>query len=120
MYDSLTLTVNPCVDVSPSVDKVVPEDKLRCDAPVYGAGGGGVNVARVVNVLGGRSLAVWTKGGLTGDFLGALITAKGVEHVPVPVSGMTRQNVIIFEKATSLQYRFGMPGVPLSRELFLA
>ncbi|HEX6985288.1 MAG TPA: 1-phosphofructokinase family hexose kinase, partial [Planctomycetaceae bacterium] len=120
MYDALTLTVNPCIDVSASVDRVVPEDKLRCDEPRYDPGGGGINVARVVNTLGGRSLAVWTSGGLTGDFLGSLLDGCGLEHVPVAVTGMTRQNVIIFEKATHLQYRFGMPGAPLSREEQLA
>lgn len=120
MFDALTLTVNPSVDVSASVDRVVPEDKLRCDEPRYDPGGGGINVARVVNVLGGRSLAVWASGGMTGAFLGSLIEARGVEHVPVGVAGTTRQNVIVYEKATGLQYRFGMPGMPLSREEQLA
>jgi 6-phosphofructokinase 2 len=120
MFDALTLTVNPSVDVSASVDRVVPEDKLRCDDPRYDPGGGGINVARVVNVLGGRSLAVWASGGMTGAFLGSLIEAEGVDHVSIGVAGTTRQNVIIYERATGLQYRFGMPGVPLSREEQLA
>ncbi|MDQ3331761.1 MAG: 1-phosphofructokinase family hexose kinase [Planctomycetota bacterium] len=120
MFDVLTLTVNPCIDVSASVARVVPEDKLRCDAPRYDPGGGGINVARVVNVLGGRSLAVWTSGGITGDFLAKLLEAHRVENAAISVSGMTRQNVVIFEKATKLQYRFGMPGTPLSREEQLA
>jgi 6-phosphofructokinase 2 len=120
MYDVLTLTVNPCIDVSASVDRVVPEDKLRCDTPRYDPGGGGINVARVVNVLGGHALAIWTCGGLTGDFLARLLDGQQLEHVPIPVAGMTRQNVIIFEKTTHLQYRFGMPGMPLSREEQLA
>lgn len=116
MIDVLTLTVNPCIDVSASVARVVPEDKLRCDQPRYDPGGGGINVARVVNTLGGNALAVWTSGGLTGDFLSSLLNAHGVNHMPVPVAGVTRQNVIIFEAATKLQYRFGMPGTALSRE----
>ena len=116
MIDVLTLTVNPCIDVGASVARVVPEDKLRCDEARYDPGGGGINVARVVTILGGKSLAVWTSGGLTGNFLASLLEDHGVPHVPIPVSGMTRQNIIIFESTTRLQYRFGMPGQPLSRE----
>jgi len=120
VIDVLTLTVNPCIDVAASVARVVPEDKLRCDVPRYDPGGGGINVARVVNILGGTSLAVWTSGGLTGEFLASLLNSHGMNHVPIPVAGMTRQNIIIFESATRLQYRFGMPGTPLSREEQLA
>ena len=116
MSDVVTLTVNPCIDVSASVARVVPEDKLRCDAPRYDPGGGGINVARVLAILGGQSRAIWTSGGLTGDFLARLLDAHGVNHLPIPVVGMMRQNVIIYESATGLQYRFGMPGAPLSRE----
>lgn len=118
--DVLTLTVNPCIDVAASVDRVVPEDKLRCDAPRYDPGGGGLNAARVVNALGGSSLAVWTRGGLTGEFLERLLEQCGLENVPIPVAGLTRQNVIIFEESTRLQYRFGMPGAPLLSQEQLA
>jgi len=114
MFDVLTLTINPCIDVSSQVDRVVPEDKLRCDVPCYDPGGGGINVARVVHTLGGNSLAVWTTGGLTGDLLGKLLDETGMAHLPLPVTGLTRQNLIVFERTTTLQYRFGMPGWPLS------
>lgn len=120
MFDVLTLTVNPCIDVSAAVDRVVPEDKLRCDAPRYDPGGGGINVSRVVNRLGGVSRAIWASGGLTGDFLRSLLDANDLDHVPVPTLGMTRQNIIVFENATKLQYRFGMPGPPLNRDEQLA
>jgi 6-phosphofructokinase 2 len=120
VIDVLTLTVNPCIDVGASVARVVPEDKLRCEEPRYDPGGGGINVARVVKILGGTSLSVWTSGGLTGDFLASLLDGQCLQHVPIRVAGMTRQNVIIFETATKLQYRFGMPGTPLSREEQLA
>ena len=120
MYDVVSLTINPCIDVSSSVPRVVPEDKLRCDAPQYDPGGGGINVAHVVKILGGRSCALWTRGGVIGQFLGTLLDAHGLEHRPIDTAGVTRQNVIIFELASRLQYRFGMPGLPLTREEQLA
>jgi 6-phosphofructokinase 2 len=35
----VTLTVNPCIDQSASVDQVVAERKLRCGPPCYEPGG---------------------------------------------------------------------------------
>ena len=39
-----------------------------------------------------------------------LLTKEGIEHQPIPISGATRENLIILEESTNLQYRFGMPG----------
>ncbi|MDZ7700423.1 MAG: hypothetical protein U5R49_27015 [Deltaproteobacteria bacterium] len=41
-----TLTMNPCVDKSVSIDRVDPNRKLRCHSPRYEPGGGGINVGR--------------------------------------------------------------------------
>ena len=42
----VTLTMNPALDIATSTDRVEPVHKLRCTAPRYDAGGGGINVAR--------------------------------------------------------------------------
>src|SRR6185369_9814614 len=49
----VTLTMNPAIDVSASVEYVTPDHKLRCEAPTYEPGGGGINVARAIRALGG-------------------------------------------------------------------
>ena len=54
----VTLTLSPCLDISSQVDHVEPSRKLRCSDDRMDAGGGGVNVARVVTELGGDALAV--------------------------------------------------------------
>jgi 6-phosphofructokinase 2 len=41
----VTLTMNPALDIATATDRVVPEHKLRCEAPRYDPGGG-INVAR--------------------------------------------------------------------------
>lgn len=51
----ITLTMNPALDITTSVDVVRPTEKMRCGAPRYDPGGGGINVARIVHVLGGCS-----------------------------------------------------------------
>ena len=49
----VTLTMNPALDVATATETIVPSIKLRCDAPRYDPGGGGINVARAVHMLGG-------------------------------------------------------------------
>ncbi len=50
----VTLTMNPAIDKSASVDHVVPEHKLRCTDPRAEPGGGGSNVSRAIRNLGGE------------------------------------------------------------------
>mgnify|MGYP005838004599 CR=1 FL=1 len=107
----VTLTLNPCVDKSTAVDTVASEIKLRCDHPSYDPGGGGVNVSRAIRKLGGESTAVFTMGrGGTGETLRDLLIAEGLAVQPVPTQAPTRENFIVFERTTTLQFRFGMPG----------
>lgn len=58
----LTITLNPSVDKSTSVQHIVPEKKLRCEKPVYEPGGGGINVSRALKRLGLASTALFTSG----------------------------------------------------------
>ena len=52
MTDIVALSTNPSIDISTSVDRVMPIRKLRCTAAQREPGGGGINVARVVRRLG--------------------------------------------------------------------
>ena len=69
----LTITLNPTIDMSSSVDNVFPEHKLRCGSAFYEPGGGGLNVARAIHQLGGNARALHFCGGPTGDILRALL-----------------------------------------------
>ncbi len=112
----VTLTVNPAVDKSASVDRVVREDKLRCRNPERDPGGGGINVSRVLARLGGNTRAVYCAGGLAGDTLTALLSRESVPEQRIKISEETRENLTIIESSRGYQYRFGMPGPRLSDE----
>jgi len=114
MAPVVTVTLNPAVDKSISVDKVVPERKLRSDHPVLEPGGGGINVARVLRELGVAVDAHWTRGGPTGARLETLLDELGLEHHPLPIEGETREHLIVFELSTGQQFRFGTPGPELT------
>lgn len=110
----VTLTMNPALDVSTTTNRVEPTDKLRCGPPRYDPGGGGINVARVVTILGGEAAAVYPAGGPTGEMLRRSLDAIGlVQHV-VPISDATRESFTVSESETGKQYRFVLPGPTLS------
>jgi len=110
----LTLTMNPAIDLSTSVDRVGPTRKLRCTIARREAGGGGVNVARVVGRLGSDVTAIYPAGGVTGQLLHNLVDREDITSVSVPVGGETRENFTALETATGRQYRFVLAGPLLS------
>ncbi len=106
----VTLTINPALDKSTHVEKFEPEHKLRCAAPIFEPGGGGINVTRAIRNLGGDSLAYYLSGGATGQVLQQLLDDEGISHMPIPSVKWTRENFSVTETSTDKQYRFGMPG----------
>ncbi|GGB74561.1 phosphofructokinase [Flavobacterium suaedae] len=106
----LTITLNPTVDKSSSVANIKPEKKLRCEAPNYEPGGGGINVSRGLVRLGIPNSALFTSGGRTGKLLEELLEEEKVNTLPITVLGETRENFIVVDTASNEQYRFGMPG----------
>jgi 6-phosphofructokinase 2 len=106
----VTLTLNPAVDVSTSTERLVPEHKLRCTPERRDAGGGGINVARVLRRLGESPRAVFPVGGPNGNVLEELVAAEDVAYIAVPIHGKTRENVAVTETETGAQYRFVLPG----------
>lgn len=111
-----TLTMNPALDKNTYVEKVQPDKKLRCEEPEYEAGGGGLNVSRAISIMGGKSLAIYAAGGATGDKLDELLSADGIEERRIRIKRGTRVNLLVTERSTGNQYRFGMPGDELSQE----
>jgi len=114
----LTITLNPTVDKSTVIDKLVAEKKLRCGQPIFEPGGGGINVSRALARLGLQSEALFPSGGRTGKLLEDLLKKEGVDQHPINVSAETRENFIVVESSTNQQYRFGMPGdeIPISEQ----
>jgi len=106
----ITVTFNPAIDKISSVPVLIPEKKLICSAPVFEAGGGGVNVSRAIKKLGGHSVALYLAGGHTGKLFTRMLQEEHVESIVTETQGYTRENLIILETASNQQYRFGMPG----------
>ncbi len=105
----VTLTFSPALDVATSVDVVTPSRKLRCEAPRQEPGGGGINVARVVQRLGTDAVAVAPLGGERGRMVAERLMDEGVTVEQVVVDQTIRQSFAVTEESTGHQFRFVLP-----------
>lgn len=114
MPQIVTLTINPAVDISWEVEDVVPTRKLRSSGGVVYPGGGGINVSRVISVLGGESKAIFTRAGIVGTLLTELLDDFAIDRRVIRVHGATRLSATLFECSTGDEYRVTPPGPELS------
>ncbi|ART54050.1 phosphofructokinase [Acidovorax carolinensis] len=109
----ITLTLNPALDLATTTDRVAPTHKLRCGPVRRFAGGGGINVARVLHRLGSEVQAWAVAGGAAGAQVRQLLADEGVATAIQPIAGDTRENFSVVETATGQEYRFVLPGPAL-------
>jgi 6-phosphofructokinase 2 len=112
----LSLTVNPAIDASCSVETVFPDHKLRSGPVCHEPGGGGVNVSRAIRNLGGESMVFYLAGGPSGRMLGLLLDREGLKHEALSIEDWTRENFTVPERTSGQQYRFVTPGPDLRDE----
>ena len=106
----LTITLNPTIDKSTSVEKIIPDSKLRCTVAKNEAGGGGINVSKALQKLKTENIALFPAGGIIGRLLQKLLQQDHVPMHVIEVDKETRENLIVLETSTNKQYRFNMPG----------
>jgi len=67
-------------------------------------------VARAITKLGGEAICLYPAGGSTGKQLKRMLDAEGVLSVVVDIDGDTRENLIVTDITSGLQYQLNMPG----------
>jgi 6-phosphofructokinase 2 len=113
-FDIVTLTVNPALDKSAHFRGLVPEQKIRCEAPRFDAGGGGINASKAIARLEGESFCVFTSGGPIGSMLEELVQKDSIAFKAVKTANWTRESFVAVDDNTNSQYRFGFPGSEIS------
>ncbi len=88
-----TVTLNPMLDKTVRISRLVPGEITRAREVSSIVGGKGVNVARQLHSLGVpvRSTGVW--GGEVGAQCERLLSGEGVPHDFLRIAGMTREGV---------------------------
>jgi 1-phosphofructokinase family hexose kinase len=110
----LTLTINPALDRTVSVDKLVFEDRAYILNRVESAGGRGVNASRVIHEFGAKTLALLTSGGTQGQTMEKSLAGMGFPYEAVPVRSETRMNFTISDKQ-GLTIKLNEVGAPLEK-----
>jgi len=94
----VTLTLNPAIDRTISVDHLAFEDRAYINSQRESAGGRGIRASAVIHAFGGQTTAVFTSGGDTGRRLEALQSGSGYPVMVVPIEHAIRTNLTITDR----------------------
>lgn len=111
----LTLTPNPAVDVTYAVGRQAIGETVRVTDARRRPGGKGLNVARVLRVLGLDVTSLQPLGGEAGAWMDRALRRDGIAVVPCPITQETRTTVAVVD-GLSHPTLFAEPGPRLSEE----
>ena len=94
----VTVTMNPAMDKTVEIDRLLPGGLNRIKKVEYDAGGKGINVSKTIKALGSESIATGFLGGNTGKNIEMVLDEKGIRHEFVWVNGETRTNTKVVEE----------------------
>ena len=110
----VTLTINPAIDRTVSVDKLVFEDRAYILDRTQAAGGRGINAALVIHAFGGKTRALLTSGGTAGERIEKLLAGVSFPFEVVRVRSESRTNLAISDKQ-GLTVKLNEVGRPLEK-----
>ena len=102
----VTLTLNPAIDISSEADTVRHTHKIRTKGEAMEPGGGGINVARVLDKLGADVTALFLGGGPTGQVLDVLLKRAGIGRRMIEIAEDSRISLTVLETSTGNEFRF--------------
>lgn len=111
----LTLTINPAIDRTVTVDKLVFEDRAYILDRAEAAGGRGINASQVLSAFGAKTLALLASGGPAGERMEKSLAGMGFPFEAVHVASESRINLTISDKQ-GLTVKLNEMGAPLQGE----
>nr|WP_106498477.1 1-phosphofructokinase [Lentibacillus sp. Marseille-P4043] len=94
----LTVTLNPAVDVSYKLDQFALDSVNRIRDVSKTAGGKGLNVSRVLKLLGEDIAATGFLGGSLGNFIQSQLVHLGIHDFFVPIQGESRNCIAVIHE----------------------
>jgi tagatose 6-phosphate kinase len=111
----LTVTLNPTVDKSYYVDRLVPGEVIRVRESEETPGGKGIQVSKVARLLGDEVTATGFLGGRNGEYIDQFLTRAGVRTSFIKVEKETRICTNIDEESEGRQTELLEPGEEISQ-----
>ncbi|MDY0329983.1 MAG: 1-phosphofructokinase family hexose kinase [Thiomonas sp.] len=106
----VTLTLNPCVDVSYDIPQLIEDQKVHAIATRLDPGGNGINVARALKRLRAPAWACATVAGEIGLLFERLIRGQ-IDHPHlVRIDGETRINTTLQQRQPRAQFEVSAAG----------
>ncbi len=106
----ITLTLNPAIDQTLVLPRFVAGDTLRVKSRRFDPGGKGINVSRVIQELGGESLAMGFAPGGLGRYIEQTLEGQGITCDFVHTQGETRTNITILDESRHMHTILSDPG----------
>lgn len=94
----ITVSMNPAIDKTVEISKLIPGGLNRIQKVEYDAGGKGINVSKTIRELGGESIATGFLGGNAGKTIENVLNDRQIRNDFVWVDGETRTNTKVFEE----------------------
>jgi 1-phosphofructokinase family hexose kinase len=94
----VTLTANPAIDRTITVDRLAFEDRAYIRSSHESPGGRGINASCVIHSFGGKTLAIAPAGGPAGETFSRFLTGCGYEVAFIPVQEEIRTNLTITDR----------------------
>lgn len=110
----VTVTMNPAVDKTVSVDRVELAGLNRIKEVRIDAGGKGINVAKVLNGFGIRVAALAVAGGYQSRLLRDKLERAGIPCGFEEAEGETRVNLKVVDESTRQTTEFNEPGLEVN------
>lgn len=108
-----TVTLNPTLDITYVVDRVVNSGALRALSVEETPGGKGINVSRALKAMGMDSIVMSVIGGFTGDEVLHRLRLEGLVPQIVRIKNETRTNVVIFGEEDGQELTIRSAGPPV-------
>lgn len=112
-----TVTLNPALDKTVEIPSLTVDAVNRITSMRTDPGGKGINVSKVIQKLGGASVAAGILGGDTGRAILSALTEMGLTTLFHFVDGETRTNMKIIDPDNHTNTDINEPGVTVSEEI---
>lgn len=115
-----TITLNPALDRTLWVDRILRDDSNRILKEQTFAGGKGIDVSKVLKTLGASNRALAFVGGFAGEELEGRLLNQGVACDFIHVSGETRTNIVVNDMSEGTQTVFSAKGPEITPHELMA
>lgn len=106
----LTITLNPAIDKTIEIERLMPRSLNKVLSTHYDVGGKGINVSKVLKNLGTNSLALGFIAGASGQFIKNKLKEMAIETAFIEIEGETRTNLKIFDRSDKEITEINEPG----------